>query len=481
MKKTTIIASLTITAVFATLAIAFSVQPTYSDQIISPYLQEPIIPFASEPTETSINGTNLFSDYTVQDYAILPDNSIITVGQVYTDRNIFAPGLKRTDLGGGGIWTTFLNPVNIDGINYSELGTSSNTIQHLIYVNPNLIYAIGTIRAQLFDTDGNTHPISGFFGGQAVPKGDDLLVFVISFADNFSNVRFHGFLTPGNEEGLQQTIVSDVTLVDSNTMVLTGITNSHEGLFATGPTKPIFDFVLSVDVGEGFNFNHLFSFDHESYVQPGRVYALLNGDVIVSGQFTTSSGDFAHITLNQSVESAGFIARLHAETFTLAWVQSNLTKPLGSPATTQYLNVLELDTNELITIANVQDAQTQRQSVLVTILTASGKLRLQKSITFQDQDTSALHLFKAQTGYWIAGTTTVSNNTNLILIKLSPSLVNESIFEIKGSGEERWLGKPIVTTDNTLLLGIGTYSKDQDFNFLNIQTQEYFSVWMILS
>ena len=481
MKKTTIIASLAITAAFATLAFVFSAQAPLSDDIISPYIRETIIPLVNEPNEKNFNGTAVFSDLTTHDYVILPDQSILSVGQVYTDRNLYAPGLQRTDLNGGAMWTSFLNPVHLDGVDYSDLGTSFNTFTHIIYVNPGLIYAIGTIQTRLFDTDGNTYPLTGFFADQNIPIGEDQLVFVISFADNFTNLKLHGLLSPVDEEGLQNTIVRGVTLVDANTMVLTGITNSHGGLFASGPSKSVFDFVLSVDVGDTLIFNHLFSFEHENYVQPSHVYALFNGDLIVSGQFVTSSGDFAEIKLNQDVIAAGFVARINGETFSLEWIQSNLKKPLGNPSNTQYLNVLELDTHDLITIANVEDAATEKQSILVSVFKQDGGLRTQKLLNDTDGNLTAVYLLKAETGYWIVGDRTADNNTNLILMKLTSALVIDFTIEILGSGHETWLGKPFVTQEASLMIPLGTYSKDQDFIFLAGQPENYMTMWLSLT
>ena len=480
MKKTTIIASLAITAAFTTLAFVFSSQDPLSDDIISPYIRETVTPLVNEPNEKNFNGTAVFSDLTTHDYVILPDQSILSVGQVYSDRNLYAPGLQRTDLNGGAMWTSFLNPVHLDGVDYSDLGTSFNTFTHVIYVNSGLIYAIGTIQTRLFDTDGNAYPLTGFFADQQIPMGEDQLVFVISFADNFTNLRFHGFLSPVDEEGLQNTIVRGVTLIDANTMVLTGITNSHGGLFASGPSKPVFDFVLSVNVGDTLIFNHLFSFEHEDYVQPTRVYALFNGDLIVSGQFLTSSGDFAEIKFNQDVMAAGFVARINGETFALEWIQSNLLKPIGNPGSTQYLNVLELDTHDLITIANVEEATTEKQSILVSVFKQDGGLRTQKLLNDNAGNLTAKYLMKAETGYWIIGDRTAANNTNLILMKLTSRLTVDFTIEIMGSGLETWLGKPFVTSEASLMVPIGTNSKDQDFAFLEGQPDNYFQMWLSL-
>ena len=471
--------------VFATALVTVSLLLVFlntpSDSIISPYLNEPIIPLVDENIDQEFASTSIF-DWTIEDSVILPDNSIISGGQVLSDRNMYVPALKRTNLGGGALWTTIINPVLLDGVNYDPYGTSDNTIQHIIYVNPELIYVIGSMRARLYNTTDDQYPLSGFFANENVPIGDDLLVFVASFTDDFDNLKLHGFITPPGEEGSQQTIVADATLLDANTFVLTGITNSHEGLFESAPEKSIFDFVLSVEVNDTLAFNHLFTFDNSSYAQPNKVYSLANGDLIVSGGFEEADGDFADIPLTQSVESPAFVARIDGDTFNLDWVSSNLLKNTMTPAVTQFLNVLELDNHRLVTIANVWEAnETYDKSILLTVFTSGGSIQTQKVVDLGGREVYATQLFKATTGYWIVGAIEDGLTDNIMLVKITASLSVDFIYEILGTGEEVVLGDAFLQTDGTWILPIRTYSKDQDYGFLSSQTDTFFNVFIKLS
>ncbi|MEY3432002.1 MAG: hypothetical protein RIS53_900 [Bacillota bacterium] len=481
MKKQTFIIS-SVVSVGAVIAIAVSLIKPPVDEIISPYLNETIIPLDEEPNSRALLQTSIFENATITDLVAMPDGGFIRVGQVLTERNIYVPAIYRSDFGGGGIWYTVLNPVNIDGIDYVPQGTSFNTIQQIIYVNPSLIYVIGTMQAKLLDSEGESYPLSGFFGSANVPIGDDTLVFVVSFTDTFTNVVLHGFLTPADEEGLQNTIVRHATLTDANTLVLTGVTNSHAGLFATAPNKPVFDFVMSVEVNQELTLNHLFSFNHATYAQPSNLYALADGDIIVSGQVQEVNGDFADIPISQDVLAVGFIARLDGETFTLEWVASNLKPGSDYPAVTQFLNVMELTNHHLITLANVWlDAESEDQEVVVLQISETGKILKQKSLTLTGGELVATKLLKAQTGYWLAGSLLSDTDTNIVLIKLNANLAVEFSLAFLGSGEELWIAEPFLRNNGSFLLPIHTTSKDQDFIQFASFEQESIQLFISLS
>lgn len=450
-------------------AIAFVVltNPPPSDTLIPPYLTEPIIPLNHQDINQTVEPTSLLNRLENAQAVVLPDNSVIQVGQILTDSNFYAPALVRTNLGDGAIWTTFFNPTNDEGIEYDATGTSVNTINQVIYVNPSRIYLIGTIRAKLVDIHGTQYPLRGIFGEFNIPVGNDILVFVASITEDFYPLTFHGFITPVDEEGEQATIVADATLLDSNTMALVGVTNSQAGLFVDSVNKAPKDFVISVDIQESITLNHLFTFDNSSYVQNNRVYALASGDLVVSGNFQEADGDFASIPLTQQVESPAFVARINGETFTLEWVSSNLKKATLSSAVTEYLNVLELDNHHLVTVANVWQAnETYDQHIIITVFTETGKIQLQTKLDLDGRDASALRLYKSTTGYWIAGTIKDGAENNIMVIKLSASLKVTYIHEIIGSNQELFMIEPFLLSSGGWFFVVGTYSRDVDYGVL---------------
>jgi hypothetical protein len=483
MKKNNLIISVTLTTVVATaITLVVLLNPPPSDTILSPYLHEPILTMEHDNLSQQVNPSVLFSNLTVTDAVTLPDNSVIQVGQALSDRNIYVPALLRTNLNDGAFWTTSFNPVDIDGVDYDSAGTSVNTIHQLIYVNPDLIYVIGTVRSKLVDIHGGQYPLRGFFSSSNLPIGNDLMVFIASFTQTFSNFTFHGFITPPDEAGEQATIVADATLLDSNTMVLVGVTNSQAGLFLDSVNKSPKDFVMSVDLGETITLNHLFTFDNSSYVQTNRIYALADGDLIVSGNFQEADGDFDDIPLNQSVETPAFMARIDGESFTLAWVTSNLMKNTINAAVTQYANVMELDDHHLVTVANVWEAnETYDQHILITVLTDEGQIKTQKVLNLNDRDATVLRLYKATTGYWLAGSIKNGSDTNIMVVKLSASLNISLIHEIMGSGQEVWMVEPFILNQGEFALPIGTYSKDQDYVVLGGTENAYQKVLIRLT
>lgn len=482
MKKNNIIFSVSLTTIVG-LAIAFVVfmNPSPSDTIITPYLNEPIIPLQHQNINQTVNRSILFNEIDVTDAAILPDNSIIQVGKALTDRNIYVPALRRTNLDDGAVWLSSINPVDVDFIDYAIDGTSVNTINQVIYVNPDLIYVIGSIRAKLVDIHGSEYPLRGFFSSSNVPIGNDLLVFIASFSSTFNNFTFHGFITPVDEVGEQATIVADATLLDNNSMVLVGVTNSHAGLFTTAPEKSPLDFVMSIDLGETITLNHLFSFDNSSYIQNNRVYALANGDIIVSGNFQEADGDFASIPLTQLVETPAFIAKIEGESFTLAWVSSNLMKATLASAVTQFLNVLELDNHHLVTVANVWEAnETYDKHLIITVLTEEGDIQTQTVLNLNNRDAFGIRLYKATTGYWLAGSIKDGSQTNIMLIKLTASLKIAFVHEIIGSGQDVWIVEPFLLNQGDFVLSIGTFSKDADYATLANTNDGYQKVLITL-
>lgn len=466
--------------VTVSLTVVVLTQPV--DEIISPYINEPIVPFSDTDIDRQMDISRLFNGMDVSDSVILPDNSIIYVGQTLSNRNVYVPSMHRASKDGGIAWYSFFNPTMEDPeIDYVPLGTSNNRIEKVIYVNPDLIYVIGTIQPKLLDSNNQAYPLADVFAREDIPIGDDLLIFIASFTSSFGNFKIHGFLTPPAEEGIQGTIVADVTLLDQNTLVLTGVTNSHEGLFATAPDKSPFDFVLSVEVNDTLELNHLFTFENSAYIQPTHIQALANGDLIVSGNFEEADGDFADIPLNQLIENPGFVARINGESFTLDWVSSNLLKNTMTPAATQYLNVLELTNHQLVTIANVWEAnENNDQAIVLTVFSQTGQIQHQKIIDVGDREAYAVQLFKAITGYWIAGSIMEGDDTNVMLIKLSASFNVESIYEITGSDDDLLLNIPYLQNNGKLMLIIQTYSKDQDYSFLQGQLDPFVVVWVNL-
>ena len=472
MKKYSIVASsITLGIAVIALVVVFLQPPV--DTILSPYLNEPVLPHTKE---TSLNKTVYargieLNNMVVTDTIVLPDQSVISVGQIYTDRQIYAPVLIKTDLSGGVAWSTFINPVDIDGVTYSSYGTAVNGINHIIYVNEDLIYAIGTIQASLISTDGEDYPLKGFFRDMTIPIGLDHLNFIVSFSSSFSNLQFHGFITPPEEEGTQYTIIADATLVDFNTMVLTGVTNSHEGFFADVSSKTPFDFVIKVNLEDTITLVDIFTFNSDTYVSPTSVYALQDGDIIVMGNYQDRSGDFADIPLVQSVETAGFVARLDAETFTLKWVSSNLVNPVADVAVTSFVNALELTNHHVVTVANVWLANdTYDRRVLISIFDTRGRVVSQRILELGEK-VDAIRLFKASQGYWLIGTTYVSNNGNLYLAKLNIRFEVERVETIVGSNPDSFVTTPMVNDDLHFVFLVNTYSKDEDYQDLSYTTE----------
>lgn len=472
MKKYSIVASsITLGVAVIALVVVFLQPPV--DTILSPYLSEPILPYTKETTLNKTvyaRGIDL-NNMVVTDTSVLPDQSVISVGQIYTDRQIYAPALIKTDLSGGVTWSTILNPVDNDGVTYSSYGTAVNRINHIIYVNEDLIYAIGTIQASLISTDGEDYPLTGFFGDMTIPIGLGHLNFIVSFSSSFSNLQFHGFITPPEEEGTQYTIIADATLLDSNTMVLTGVTNSHEGFFADVSSKVLLDFVIKVNLEDTITLVDIFTFNGDTYVSPTSVYALQDGDIIVMGNYQDRSGDFADIPLVQSVETAGFVARLDAETFTLKWVSSNLVNPVADVAVTSFVNALELTNHHVVTVANVWLAnETYDRRVLISIFDTRGRVVSQRILELGEK-VDAYRLFKASQGYWLIGTTYVSNNGNLYLAKLNTSFEVERVETIVGSNPDSFVTTPMVNDDLHFVFLVNTYSKDEDYQDLSYTTE----------
>jgi hypothetical protein len=481
MKKYSIVASsITLGIAVIALVVVFLQPPV--DTILSPYLSEPVLPHTKE---TSLNKTVYsrgveFNDIVVTDTIVLPDQSVISVGQIYTDRQIYAPALIKTDLSGGVAWSTFLNPEDNGAVNYSSYGTAVNRINHIIYVNEDLIYAIGTIQASLISTDGEDYPLTGFFRNTTIPIGLDHLNFIVSFSSTFSNLQFHGFITPPEEEDTQYTIIADATLLDSNTMVLTGVTNSHEGFFADVSSKVPFDFVIKVNLEDTITLVDIFTFNSDTYVSPTSVYALQDGDIIVMGNYQDRIGDFADIPLLPSVETAGFVARLDAETFTLKWVSSNLVNPVADVAVTSFVNALELTNHHVVTVANVWLANdTYDRRVLISIFDTRGRVVSQRILELGEK-VDAYRLFKASQGYWLIGTTYVSNNGNLYLAKLNARFEVERVETIVGSNPDSFVTTPMVNDDLDFVFLVNTYSKDEDYQDLSYTTEASNMVFITL-
>lgn len=451
-----------------------------SDDIIPGFVKEPVIPFADNNLNLEIQTSQLFNELDVKDMVFLPDGTIISVGQVFTDRNLFAPALVRSNVNGGVIWTTFLNPVVLDGIEYVADGTFDNAISKIFYVNENLIYIVGSVRASVYDVDGNPRRISGNFNHtQDFPLSNDLLVYIASFSSTLSNFTFHGFIAPPELNGNQGTVVADATLIDETTMVLTGVSNRRAGLLENAVAKSPFDFVLRLEMTDTLTFQNLFTFNHDTFVQPSKVTALANGDLIVSGNFSEATGDFANIPLSSAVQSAGFVARIDGASFTLEWISSNLMQNQTTPAITQFLNVMELANHQLVTIANVSTNQVS--AVMVTALSRTGKIQTQRILDVGQRQWQATQLYKAATGYWITGLIKDQLQDNVVLVKMTPFLRTDFVYEIQGSGQESWLAKPLLNVEGQWLLPIGTTSQDLEYGSLANLENIYRQIWLILS
>lgn len=467
MKKQIIFGSIaTLVVVITALTIVFLQPPV--DSILTPYLIEPVVPYQKDAEiQQQVFPTNVpLNNSIISDKVILADDTVISGGQIYTDRGIYAPSLMRTDLSGGVVWITFLNPLYEDGVEYSAYGTGVNQIHDLIYVHDDLVYAVGTIQASILSEDGEDYPLKGVFADQQVPVGLDHLNFIVSFSIHFTNFRFHGFITPTDEAGTQMTVIADVTLLDANTMVLTGVSNSHAGNFEGVSSKDPFDFVMKVNVEDNITLVDVFTFENDAYVQPTVVYALQDGDLVVLGNYQDRSGDFAHIPYVQTVETAGFIARIDGETFTLDWVSSNLMKPITPIAVTMFVNALELTNHHVVTVANVWLAnETYEKKILVSHFDTKGTV-VKQTLLNLEQKAEAIRLFKATEGYWVAGAVYEGNNGNLILCKLNTSFTVTSIKTILGSNPDLYVTTPIVNDDLDLIFIAKTYSKDEDYEIL---------------
>ena len=464
MKKNLIIAGSVISSllIFA-LAVVFLQPPV--DTLLAPYRDEPVLPYQEvddlEKNLTPSGGA--LANLLVLDTVLLPDDTVISVGQVLTNRDIYAPALVRTNLAGGAVWTTILNPVDVDGVTYSHYGTTVNRIQKIIYVNETLIYAIGTIQASLVDVDGADHPVRGFFTDANIPIGLDQLNFVISFTDAFTEVTLHGFITPIDELNTQFTVIADATLLDETTMVLVGITNSHEGFFTGFSTEEPSEFVLKLSIGETLTLIDIFKFNHDTYVQPINVYGLANGDVIVLGQYDNPSGDFSKLPVSSTLAISGFIARIDGETFTLKWLSAHTLNQSLFIQSTMLIATLELTNHHVVTVTNVtlvNEAQTN--AILMTRFDTLGKVVRQVKLNLS-HDVDAIDLFKAASGYWVVGTINEGLNPNLILIKVTPSFNIDGTFEILGSAEDVWVTKPMVNAEGALVFFVSTSSKDEDY------------------
>jgi hypothetical protein len=457
--------------------------PSSQDNILLPFLREPVVPHTKEVSfEKTVfpRGVDL-NDMAVMDSVILPDETVISVGQIYTDREIFAPALLRTNLSGGVAWSTFINPVDNDDISYSAYGTAVNKITKVIYVNEDLVYAIGTIQASMISMDGGDYPLKGFFRDMTIPIGLDHLNFILSFSTSLNNFHFHGFITPPEEEGRQFTVIADATLIDFNTMVLTGVTNSHEGFFAGVSNKDPFDFVIKIDIEDTITLVDIFTFTIDTYVSPTKVYGLRDGDVIVMGNYQDRSGDFATIPLVQSVQMPGFVARLDGDTFTLKWVSSNLVNPVADVAVTLLVNALELTNHHVVTVANVWLAnETNDRRVMVSVFDANGEV-VSHQILELGEKVEAIRLFKATQGYWLIGTTYEGLDENLYLAKLSSTFVVERIVTLLGSNQDRFVTTPLVNNDLDFVFFVNTYSKDQDYLSLSTTTESSSVVFITLT
>lgn len=149
---------------------------------------------------------------------------------------------------------------------------------------------------------------------------------------------------------------------------------------------------------------------------------------------------------------------------------------------TQFLNVLELDNHNLVTIANVWLANESYEKVIfLTSFSQSGKILTQKVIDVNDQEASASQLLKASKGYWIAGIIDKGPQNNIVLIKLNASFATSFIYEIKGSNQEVWLADLYIQNNGTMLLPIRTYSKDEDFIIYAGSAPEFYNVLIALS
>jgi hypothetical protein len=464
MKKKLILASsITLGIAIVALTVVFLQPPV--DTILSPYTTEPILPHTKNVDFDKTFSSPLIPDtyMVVKDSIILPDQSVISVGQVFTNRDIYIPYLIKSNLSGGLAWTTGLNPIDDDGITYSAYGTDANQITKILYVNDDLIYAIGSIQASIISQEGQDYPLKGDFTGMNIPIGLDKLNYILAFSSDLSFFNFLGFITPPEEEGTQYTIIADATLLDDHTMVLTGVTNSHEGLFAGVSNKDPFDFVLKLNLVVDMELVDIFTFQIDTYASPTKVYALQDGDLIVMGNYQDRSGDFADIPLPDTVDNAGFVARLDGETFTLEWVSSDLVKPVKAVAITLFINAMELTNHHIVTVANVSLAnENYDRRILISVFDTKGGIVRQRIIDINIR-VEAIRLFKATQGYWLIGTTYIGDNSNVMLTKLNANFDIEYTETIIGSNYDTLLTTPMINDDHHLVFLVNTFSKDEDY------------------
>ena len=181
------------------------------------------------------------------------------------------------------------------------------------------------------------------------------------------------------------------------------------------------------------------------------------------GNYQDRSGDFADIPLPDTVEIAGFVARLDGETFTLEWVSSDLVKPVAAVSLTLFMNAMELTNHHIVTVANIYLAnETEDRRVLISVFDTKGGIVRQRILNINIR-VEAIRLFKATQGYWLIGTTYVGDDSNLMLTKLNSNFDIEHTETIIGSNDDLFLTTPMVNADHHFVFLVFTFSKDGDY------------------
>jgi hypothetical protein len=140
-------------------------------------------------------------------------------------------------------------------------------------------------------------------------------------------------------------------------------------------------------------------------------------------------------------------------------------------AVTSFVNALELTNHHVVTVANAWLANdTYDRRVLISIFDTRGRVVSQRILELGEK-VDAYRLFKASQGYWLIGTTYVSNNGNLYLAKLNARFEVERVETIVGSNPDSFVTTPMVNDDLDFVFLVNTYSKDEDYQDLSYTTE----------
>jgi hypothetical protein len=429
----------------------------------NPFVTSRLVPEINLASPT-INMVDFLDDnFNVSAYESLPDDHLFLVGQTLVDNQLYWPKMEKRNYNGGVFWFSGLAVTNMGIHTYVSEGTEVNRFTHVIYLNDNEIYLVGTVRARVKTTLGEYQPIAGHFTDFNIPMGNDIYTYICKTDLNLSQFRILGFLNDVNENGENFTHVRSVTMRSNHILLLAGQTNSHQGLFANISTAETYDFVMEINTEDNnLQRSQAIGFASDTTISVNHVQALHSGDILISGTYQKALSTY-QLTFPVGRQQAGFVMRLEMDAWQRLWSLSDATSMMAGVTEAFYLNFIELTNHHLVGLLARKIGN--QYTVVIDYIHEQGR-RLQRHVILESFDILPITLLKGTTGYWIVGESLVENqlHRDLTFIHLDNMFKYHAKTTLVGSGTELLNGVPEVTYSSQLSLLVklsvidGTYA-----------------------